>query len=171
MADAKIKSQINKEKISQLEKVLQLDDQNCDLNVEIGKIFFDEKEFEKALQYFFKALKLDPLKEIDHLISDCYFNLREFKEAISFFKKITKNKLNDNYCNKIGISFKNIGEYQSALKYFNAGIKINPENYLIYFNKANLLREISNNQEAKKNYEDCIKINKKYFPAYINLSL
>ena len=53
----------------------------------IANIFYNNKNYEKALSFFGKALEAKP-DDVDYLyfVAACYRNLGNFKEAFEFFK-------------------------------------------------------------------------------------
>ena len=62
--------------------------------------------------------------------------------------------------------FKN-GNYPSAMKHYNEAIKRNPENSLLYSNRAACYTKLMEFQRAVDDCDTCIKMNPKFIKAYI----
>lgn len=107
----------------------------------IGSIHYDLGDFEKAIQYFLKSLKIyqkegnkKGVAEIYNHIGMCYRDMSNFDKAMEYHKKALK--INQEIDNKAGIahSYNNIGichyptnEYKKVLKYIKKAFEINKE--------------------------------------------
>ena len=58
-----------------------------------------------------------------------------------------------------GLEFKNIAEYDNALECFNKAIAINPNNYVPYKNKGDILFKQGNDQAAIDEFDKAISVN------------
>jgi tetratricopeptide (TPR) repeat protein len=83
----------------------------------LGYLFFNEKQYDKAFELLQQAYRLDPSKpdyELKH--GTIAFREKHFEEAIGYYKKalaINDQSLAANYF--MGISYSKIGDYKSAL--------------------------------------------------------
>ncbi|MFA6224208.1 MAG: tetratricopeptide repeat protein [Desulfomonilaceae bacterium] len=108
---------------------INLDDENGDPYFNLGLIYLDESDSDKALHYLAKAADIDPedsqfLTELGHL----YLEMDREKDALVLFKK-TLNKDTDD-----AQVYFHLGHYflykkrqpRSAVKYYNLGLRTEP---------------------------------------------
>lgn len=108
---------------------INLDGDNGDPYFNLGLIYLDDSDYEKALHYLDRAVELDPedsqfLAELGHL----YLELDREKEALRLFEKAFTNDPDD-----AQVDF-HLGHYflykkrepRSAVKYYNRGLKKDP---------------------------------------------
>jgi tetratricopeptide (TPR) repeat protein len=93
------------------------------------------------------------------------------QEAIDLFKKSIKiNDCDEMIFFNFAVALYNIGEYQKADSVLKAGLKINPDFEPILMYLGNIAREFNDVENAIGYYEKVIKVNRKYFEAYVGLS-
>ena len=68
----------------------------------------------------------------------------------------------------IGIAYKKLLNFKESIKYFNYSLKLSPDNYKIYNNIGNLMRDMGRSDDAIKSYDKSIKLNKDNAEAFNN---
>jgi tetratricopeptide (TPR) repeat protein len=109
---------------------ISLDEDNGDPYFNIGLIYFDEADYQRALQYLGKAVQINPmdsqfLTELGHL----YLELDREQEALSLFKRASENNPGDPQ-----VDF-HLGHYflykkrqpKQAVEYYGQGLKKDPD--------------------------------------------
>ena len=126
--------------------------------------FYDTGEYNQAITYFDKAIKLYPKDSIDKLSTTTYnkglalLHLKKYQQAIDYFDQA--NKISPNYAytddsgdgalhNK-GFALLHLKKYQQALDNFNQAIKINPTNANPHNGKIHLLASLKQCKKAKQ---------------------
>jgi tetratricopeptide (TPR) repeat protein len=105
----------------------------------IGSIYYQLGDFEHAIQYYLKSLKVFRKEEnkngiatVYNQIGKCYRDMSNFEKALEYHNKALK--INEEIDNKSGIanSYNNIGicyysseEYKKVLEYFKKALEIN----------------------------------------------
>jgi tetratricopeptide (TPR) repeat protein len=98
-------------------------------NVDLANFLFDNKRFNEALNYYLKAIKINPSQPdilVDAGVS--YFQLKKFGDAKTYFEKALKIK--DNHVNALynmGVVSAQLGEMPQMLEYWERLIEVAPE--------------------------------------------
>jgi tetratricopeptide (TPR) repeat protein len=92
----------------------------------------DLSEYNKALEYFKKAIALDPFySEAYQGLGIAYLGTKRYEEAVGCFTEILKLRPDDvQTMLYLGLSHKNTGNLEDACKYFSAA-KSSPSFYLL----------------------------------------
>ncbi len=103
-----------------------------------GNVYSDQSDFSRALEYYFKALRLNEILGIKRNqatnlsnIGIVYQHQNNYTKALEYFLKALKKKeeLGDDYLQatelgNIGLVYTDKGEYNKALEYFFKALKI-----------------------------------------------
>lgn len=79
------------QKLTELLRMSEADPQNADLHAEIGNIYYDLKEYEKAIGSYRKSLEIrpdNPFVETD--LATCFYNLGENDKALETLDKVLR---------------------------------------------------------------------------------
>ena len=139
----------------------------------LGILYYQLGEFQKAIKCFKKAIKIQPNDSAAHNnLGHVFTRLEKNQKAISCFEKAIQIKPNyaDAYYN-LANTFKVLGEYQKATSFYAKVIQINPNHANAYYNLGNTFNELGENQKAMSCYEKAIKINPNHVEAYNNLGI
>lgn len=117
------------EAVKDYEETIKIDPKNPHAYNNIGVIYKYRGEFEKAIQYFIKAIEV--------MDDDVY---------VQFY-------------NNIGKSYKNIKEFDNAIKYYDEGICKLENEPSLYYNKAKTLMAMRKYEEAIEVYIEGAKLN------------
>ena len=139
----------------------------------LGSIFKELGEHQKAKEYFEKAITIDPNFVSAHSNLGILFKkLGEYQKAKECYEKAIK--INPNYAkahNNLGIIFQSLGEPHKASEYYKKAIIIDPNNLNAHNNLGMLLKESGEGQKAKKYFEKAITIDPNYPEAHLNLGI
>ena len=154
-------------------QVLKIDPSHSQSLGNIGVIFTNLKEHQKAKECFEKAIEIDPNNSSAHnnlgVISK---DLGENQKAKEFYEKaieIDPNHLDAH--NNLGVIFKVLGENQKAKDCFEKAIEIDPNHVDAHNNLGVVFEELKEYQKAKECYEKAIKINPNHVDAHNNLGV
>lgn len=109
--------------------------------INLGNIYFQEKEYLKAKEYYEKALILNCKNEKTYFnIAMVFLSLKDlYKSKENFLEAI---KLNENYLNayiNLAIVNKKLEFYEESIYCFERALDLNPNESDIYYNYANVL--------------------------------
>ena len=119
-----------------------------------GIYYHDEGQYDRALAMYDKALELD--RENSGAFYEKAFTLyvlRRYDESIDYSKKAIKAGKNDKEALKYaylvyGNTLDETGKPKEALSAYNKGLKINPDDFLLHFNKGITLSRLQRHDEA-----------------------
>ena len=91
----------------------------------------------------------------------------DFKKSSAIYRKINKhNPANADVYHLSGLILYHYGFLEAAIYWINRAIKINPlPSY--FYNKGIVYMDLENKEEAKKNFNEALKINSNYEKAKI----
>lgn len=153
-----------------LDKVLRINPNSDDAFSLLGILFKRQLNNELAIEYFNKAIKMNPK---NHLI---YFNralsfweINKWNEAINDMKIVIKwdKKFVIAYVIII-YSYYNLNDFANAFEYTAIALSNNIEHYEIYNARGFLYNETKKFGEAIKEFNRAIKLNPNFELAYIN---
>ena len=136
--------------ITFLLRATQIDPFNSYANCLIGHEYVSKENFEKARDYYQKAIKLD-FKNVRALfgLGSLELNAGKFQESIDNFNNAIKiNNQCSTFYTQLGIAYKQKEAYEEALFQFNKAEEINPAEKINRFNKADVLFKIGKHHEA-----------------------
>ena len=152
-------------------KVLELDPNHENANINIGVIFQQLGEFQNAKKCYEHVLKNNS-KNIKAYINlgVVFKNLGKIEEAKKYFEKAIEISPNfsDAHIN-LGVIFQELEKDEKALKCYEQVIKINPNNIIAHNNIGIIFLKLGELQKSKKFFENTTKLNSKYLKGYINL--
>ena len=137
----------------------------------LGSIYFQRKQFDKAISLFDESIKKfpDSLEAYSNLA-----NLLVIKGKSDIAKKILHKAIELNprylkpYSSLAGI-FVSEGNFEKAEFFLRKSLDINPKDINLLVNLACVLKDLGNSKQAEKFLRDALKINPRYEFALINL--
>lgn len=132
-----------------LERALELDSKNLAAILILGTINFEKKEFEKAMFYYEKAVKINPnYNNVWNSLAFLYLQKENYAEAKKIFSKIIKDEPDAPFpYNNLGYCNLKLGFKKQAMADVNKSLKLFPENSYAYRNRALIYLNL---KEAKK---------------------
>ncbi|MFH1767606.1 MAG: tetratricopeptide repeat protein, partial [Candidatus Omnitrophota bacterium] len=150
-------------------------DEQANLYITLGEIYFLEKNYEQSLNILNKALSLNPIVPVKWVI---YYGLGNVFEAlgndaqalINWEKASKLNPASWETYEKIGSFFLQRKDFIKAKKYIDKTVRLNP-NYSSLFLLARFYEVEGNYQTAVKAYRQSIKLKPDWFQSHYNLCL
>ena len=166
------KHQQNKTDVAQrlYSQVLKINQNHVDAHNNLGVIFKNLGENEKAINCYEKAIAINPNYVNAHNNLGIIFDkLGQNQKAIDCYEKaITINPNHPNAHNNLGVILKKIGQSQKAIDCYEKAIVINPNYVNTHNNLGIIFDELGKNQKAKDCFERAIKLNPNYTESYWN---
>jgi len=154
-------------------QVLEIDPTHTDATNNLGIIFKELGENQKAKECFEKTIAINPNYAAAHNnLGTSFNNLRQYQKAKDCYEKAIA--INPNYADahyNHGRSFNNLRQYQKAKECFEKTIAINPNYADAHNNLGIIFKELGENQNAKECFEKTIAINPNYAGAHNNLGI
>ena len=136
------------------------------LNFDNGYRMLNKGEYEKAIEYFNKAIK-QYSREGSTYYNRCnaFSALGKSEEAIKDYLKsieLDSERGNQFAYNNISIEYEELGDYKNAIKYIDLAIKAYPKEGLYFQNRGSYNLELENFNKAIKDYEKAGELYLKY---------
>lgn len=135
-----------------------------------GLTFQQQREYEKAIDYYDKALEFKPpLAKAYNNRGLAKFVLGDHQGAISDYSKAIKQnpRYADAYNNR-GNAKNYLGDHQDAISDYDKAIKYNPQSAEAYNNRGVAKRALGNYQGAIADHSKALKQNPRFAEAYNN---
>lgn len=138
-----------------------------------GLEFYRKKEFDTAIEYFYKSINLNKknAQAYNNLAMSYWFKNNTYA-AIRYFKK--SNFIKKTYTQplvNLAMLYKQSGDTKSQFYYLTKATKYNPNDYLAYYNLGDYYRNAEKYPEAINNYKEVVKINPKFAQVYLSLAI
>ncbi len=141
--------------------------------VKEGIKFHDNREYDKAIIEYNKALELDPKSTlINYEISLSYFSKGNYKEAIKYSDFVLKQKENhmlQAYLTK-GSALDMLGKTKESIKLFEKAIKQKENHYLLNYNLGLNYYKLGNLDKAEENVIRAIELNSNHSSSHLMLA-
>ena len=120
-----------------------------------GLDFYENHDFNEALNYFDKALVLNPNdSEIIYYKSLALANLGDFEIALDMIERAIKlNSKEDRYWNDKANFLTRLGNFDEAEKCFNKAIELNPTDSILFANKGFMYLQTDQTEKALESYK------------------
>jgi len=138
-----------------------------------GVAYSAEKQYDKAISDYNKALKIEVNdEEIYYNRGNAYLEIGEYEKAILDYTYALKIKPNDPkiYYNRANVYIK-IRDYEKAISDYNEALKINPNYIEAYINRGNIYFLKKNYEKAISDYTQALKIGNNYPQVYFNRAI
>lgn len=122
----------------------------------LGKILYEQKEYNSALQLFLKTISLcsgsteiykNLVSEAYNNLGATYFKLRRYKEALVIFQKVVElDPESAKAYNNLGSAYYHLQEYDKAIRSFQRAIELKPDYITAQENLRNLHEQGSRNR-------------------------
>lgn len=148
------------------------------INVEIGGIYYELKEYESALGFYKKALAINPSEVALNLsIGLAYSKIKDFDSAVYCYEQILKHDDNSEkflkikagaYLNLANINYDTHNFYKS-IELLEKAINLSPKYSDLYLNLGNCYSAENNIEKAAEFFKKAIELDKNNAEAYYNL--
>ena len=153
--------------------LIKKDPDNYELNKFLGLVLAHANNFDEALLFFEKCLK------INKNLPDIYFNLGLIYKKKGLLDISVKNykraiELNPNFADayiNLGVVFEQLERNEDCLAILEELIKHDNNNYKAYYNLGNIFKKIDRLEDSIKAYQQAIKINDQQAEIFFNLAI
>jgi tetratricopeptide (TPR) repeat protein len=114
-----------------------------------GRIYYDLKDYNKAIDDFTQALNLYPYS-IDAYINRglCYYQKEDYNKALQDYNMALKIKPDGDVYHNRGDLYDQLGDYEKAIKDYGEAIKINPDDGEAYKKRGNIYIKLKKFKDA-----------------------
>ncbi len=134
-----------------------------------GNIEFEKKNFTQAMEYYQKALSINPNSwEAYYDIALCKTNLNNDSGAINDYTSAAFINPKENvniYINRGHLNYKLL-KYKDALADYQTALEMNPSNHTLIISICECYRNLGNSEEALKEANKLIEADPKFALAY-----
>ena len=137
-----------------------------------GFFLFQDDRFDEAIEYYKKAIELEPCHFFYNTLGFLYFSRNDTDKAIDNYLKSLK--YNHDYGPariNLGFAYEISGELDSAIQEYNIVAPSEPDNGMLYYNMATVLRLKGELDEAHEYYTKATLIDSELALAYAGLGL
>lgn len=145
----------------------------------IGDIYFKQKKYDKALNYYDKALEmwgLSDSKDRDFYLErvnlsklKLYEKLKDYNKTIEVSKRLLVfDNTNWTYYNALGCNYYRLHDYENALESFKKQLELNPSRTSAYNNIALCLMHLGRYDEAMSNVDKALQMDAEVKARYAN---
>ncbi|MGL6281902.1 MAG: tetratricopeptide repeat protein, partial [Microcoleaceae cyanobacterium] len=108
--------------------------------IQQGKKLLEKRQFQQAIPYFQKALKIQPHHpDIYLMLGNCFYELQQYEQAIQVYQEALQVEPNSPEIHaNLGSIFVNRKQFDQAVHYYEQALKINPKMSGVYWNLAKL---------------------------------
>tara|TARA_Y100000590_G_scaffold291440_1_gene328183 strand:- start:568 stop:2181 length:1614 start_codon:yes stop_codon:yes gene_type:complete len=134
------------------ERALEINPNAAEVYNNLGMIYKELGDREKALSYIEKAIDINPnIEDAHNILGLIYKDTGEIEKAEAFFNKSIEinAKYVPAYLN-LGNLFKSLGEIEKSKKYYQDAININPKYFEAYNNLMDLFERTNQNEKLKE---------------------
>jgi tetratricopeptide (TPR) repeat protein len=154
----------HEEAIKYYEKAIDLNPNDADYWTSKGATLYDLKDYNKALQCFEKALELDPSYDIAYLkIGECKYQDHKYSEALEYYKKVSDPQYDGVKHNDMGLCHYQLASYKEAEEDYRKAMEFKIIESC--YNLGVLFLNKDRDNDAKKMFENCLKMDKNYLDA------
>lgn len=143
--------------------------------VEKGNSCFDAQKFAQALDYYNKAIELNPQNdEAWNNAASAYYKLNTYEKAVEYYRKsVELNPKNNIIVRRLkeGNAYFDAGYFGLAIEYYNQVLEIDSENDAAWNNAASAYNKIGNFQKAIEYYKKSLELNSQNDAAWYNLGV
>ena len=159
------------EAIKIYEKILQENADIFDANSNLGMLYAQQNNLEKAEKYLNDAIKIDSNNPyVLNNLASVLIRLGRNDLSIKYSQNAINIKQNFSLAyNNLGLAQQNIKKNDDAIRSFSKAIETEKSNVLAYYNLAILYENLNDIKNSEKYYLKAIEINPKYFSAYNNI--
>lgn len=151
-----------------LQRALEINPENADTLVLLGKIYFDKSEFDKSKEIFKSFPNSTDNPEILNYLGLFALEDMQFIDAIKYFSKASNiDKKNSKYLYNLANAYFYNGWIKEATASFMQAIQIEPENLGYRYSLAYLYYEIKNYEKAKSEIDYILENNPDYKDAHV----
>ncbi len=136
------------------------EDKSVDELVDIGSAYLDQGQYEEALKYFDRALKIDPNDPyVLGYKGDALLDFGKFDEAVVIYKRALEIDPGDVITlANLGYTLSLLERYDEALVYYDKALSIEDDDFITLNNKGKTLFSLGKHDEALVYFDKALDI-------------
>jgi tetratricopeptide (TPR) repeat protein len=129
----------------------------CDLGFKLGK----EGKFQEAIEYFEKAIELEPGHDkAYYYMGAAYEKLENYEKAIECYEKaVNINPKSVKSLSRIGLCYEKLDEIQKAIEAYERVIKVDPKLNNAWYNIGINYKKLNKSDKAMEYFEKSVELN------------
>ena len=129
----------------------------CDLGFKLGK----EGKFQEAIEYFEKAIELEPDHDkVYYYMGAAYEKLEAYEKAIDCYEKaVNINPKSAESLSRIGLCYEKLDEIQKAIEAYERVLKVDPMLNDAWYNIGINYKKLNNFDKAMEYFEKAVESN------------
>ncbi len=140
-----------------------------DNNLQWASDFLKSKNYDMAMDYVDKALKIKETKEAWLLKGQIYHEMVKFQESLdSYLKAISIDPSNPEGWYYLGVTLEDLGREEESIEAFNHVLELDENYSLAWLRKGLIMQAKGLNDEALLCYNNILKNDKKNYAAWNN---
>ncbi len=149
--------------IASFQLAAEADETNYDAIIQLG-LLFTEKKDAIAVDYFGRALKMNPKSSEAYFGRAYYYQLtKQFQKALFDYRKVIDlDPSNDKAYYNVGYINFEAGKLKEALRSWDICIQMNNANIQAYYMRGLVHETLKNPEDARLNYEFALQLNPEY---------
>jgi tetratricopeptide (TPR) repeat protein len=160
------------EAIEYLKKATDLNS-NADLSLnELGRIYFDQKDYSSAAGFFQKAIDARPdFANYHNNLAYCFRNLGDRDKTIQNFERAFQlDPTDDVTINDLVVVYFEADRYEDIISLMTDAVKTKPDSAAYYTNLALAYKHTGRNNEAIDSFEQALKLDGADYDNWIDLA-
>ena len=133
-----------------------------------GNSYYNNKEYEKALEAYKRAAGINSGKEGAYLgCGNVYQKMGDYEKALEAYKKALE--LNPEYVyayNGCGNAYQALGEYEKAVSDYDRALELDPESVYAYNGRGNAYKALGEYEKAVSDYDRALELDPEHVNAY-----
>lgn len=141
--------------------------------LEEGKTYYNNEEYDKAIEIFKKAVELNPDDDDSwRWLGNSYNRNGQVEEAIKYYLKAAKLNPDDsrNWFN-LGISYSNNEQYKEAINSFLKVVELNPDDSYSWYGLGNSYIKNEQVEDAIKSLLKATELNSNDYQSWLDLAI
>ena len=125
----------------------------------LGKGYFHQANYSKALQAFQQVTVLEPDIDIGYEnVGNMYVLQSKYQESIPYFQKALQIRPNFSTYSNLGNSYLFLKQYSNAVEMFEKAVALNPNDTMMVLNLADAYRGSGQQDKASTTYQQAVAV-------------
>ena len=172
---AELRAQELENAIGTYNRMIELDSLNYDANVHLGFVFQRQKDHERAISHYMKALKSNP-EDVPTMgsIAKIYSDMGEEQKAVEMYEKAVEYASTEqkaNILSKLGAAYISDKKFEKSIAVFEELTVVNPDNPAHLYNLGISYMQLKKFSEAIPPLMKVIELKPEFIGAYQQLGV
>ena len=167
------RSYLNQDNVLLLQKAIQWNPYNVDINIQLGTTLSKQGKLYGAITHFTKALQIEPNSHEAHVnLGVTFLRQGRLEEAITHLTEALQIESNryEPHVN-LGMALLRQGKLEEAITHFIEALRIEPDSAEAYYNLGITLSAQGKLDEAIRHYHKALRVKPNFAETYYNLGI